>query len=135
MIRLETDVRPVIDLIGVMLDRARNPLPIYADIQKWMIAETRKGFLTSTNPYGAKWAPITHRVGKPLLDTGRLFRSLTPSIDMTGASVGTKVFYAIFHQTGTSRIRQRAFFPTGQGGWPAEWARRAEASILQGLLK
>lgn len=132
-LRVEVDESEVFSVLGAMLDRCNNSLPIYASMTPWMMAETRRNFLASQDQYGNAWAPIRHRVGKPLLDTGRLFRSLTASIDKDGASISTNVFYAVFHQFGIG-VKQRAFFPTESGGWPAQWIKKAEDSVMDGLL-
>ena len=58
------------------------------------------GFRSSTDPYGEPWAPLKHRDGKPLIDTGRLRASFHGRPTDDGFSIGTNVKYAAVHQTG-----------------------------------
>ena len=60
----------------------------------------RDGFDQSRDPYGAAWAPLTYRVGKPLIKTGLLRSSFKARNDGDDLVVGTNVFYAPFHQQG-----------------------------------
>jgi phage virion morphogenesis protein len=68
-----------------------------------------------TSPDGAAWAPLKPAtVAKKgsaniLVDTGRLLGSISHISGATFAVVGTNVYYAKFHQSGTRKMMARAF--------------------------
>lgn len=67
----------------------------------------RDGFDREQDPYGNPWAPI-QRDGRILNLTGALRGSFRAKNAADEVTVGTNVFYAPFHQQGsTSRIRAR----------------------------
>jgi phage gpG-like protein len=72
------------------------------------IAQSMACFRGSRNPYGEAWAPLKHRKGKPLLDTGRGRQSVAVS-DLEGVSfrLGTNVRYMHFHQDGVDKTYTR----------------------------
>ena len=72
-------------------------------IGRALIVEIQLEFQSSRDPYGRPWAPITHRSGQPLLDTGRLRNSFTFSASENSVALGTNVKYAAVHQFGGSR--------------------------------
>jgi phage gpG-like protein len=58
-------------------------------------------FRQSRDPYGRPWAPLTSRVGKPLLDTGTHLRSgLAPKLSASGFTISTPFKGAAVHQYG-----------------------------------
>jgi phage gp36-like protein/phage gpG-like protein len=60
-------------------------------------------FQSSTDPYGNPWAPLTSRLGKPLLDTGAHLRgSLHAKVTATGFEVTTPFVGAAVHQYGAT---------------------------------
>lgn len=63
------------------------------------------GFRSSVDPYGQRWAPLQHRKGKPLLDTGRLRNSFSYQAYPDGFEIGSGASYAKFHQYGTNGRR------------------------------
>lgn len=62
------------------------------------------GFRESRDPYGARWAPLTSRTGKPLLDTGAHLRNslLHPRITPQGFVIATPFIGAAVHQYGAT---------------------------------
>lgn len=58
------------------------------------------GFRGERDPYGKPWAPLKHRVGKILRDTGRLASSFVATPTSDGLSIRTNVAYAAVHQYG-----------------------------------
>ena len=74
-------------------------------LAKAMAAEAlqlvQRGFREGVDPHGQRWAPLQHRNGKPLLDTGRLRSSFSAKPTSDGFEVGSNVTYAKFHQYGT----------------------------------
>lgn len=67
------------------------------------IAEVRKGFAASRDPYGRPWAPSRGLGGQTLQDTRRLHNSFTATITGPGQfRVGTNVAFAATHQYGAT---------------------------------
>ena len=95
------------------------------------MALVMKGFRESRDPYGKKWAPIKHRKGRPLLDTGRLRSSFFGLVQGDGFKLGTRVSYAGFHQNGTKRIKQRMMIPSGRV--PPEWRKAIGNAMLSAV--
>ena len=108
------------------------------DLNRLLGAEALKlvqmGFRNSADPYGNAWAPLKHRKGKPLLDTGRLRSSFSAQSDWAGFTIGTNVTYAKFHQYGTTGRKkastQRRF--TGAGGAFVSHAKAMSLSKIAG---
>lgn len=76
--------------------------------------QTVERFGTKVSPDGAPWAPWvgrgSNRRGRGLLvETGRLRGSITNIVSGNQVIVGTNVFYARFHQGGTSKMVARPF--------------------------
>lgn len=103
-------------------------------------------FEQSKDPYGLPWAPLKHRAGMPLLDTGRLRNSLHVSTTPQGVTVHTSVKYAALHNYGgvvraknkkalafkvgnrtvfakSVTIPARPFFPSDKRALPIMWDR------------
>ena len=88
-----------------------------------LAAKIQEGFDKSRSPYGTAWAPISHRVGKPLIDTGRL-RSRISSRTINNKGGGRLTFkdrtaYGYKHQQGIG-VRRRVFLPD-ERGLPEDW--------------
>jgi phage gpG-like protein len=66
------------------------------------LGELGDEFRGSRDPWGRSWEPLAHRLGQPLLDSGRLRASFRPFTKETptGLRVGTEVAYAAIHQFG-----------------------------------
>lgn len=73
-----------------------------------LVADFRMGFRMSIAPDGTPWAPITHREGKPLVDTGRLRSSIKAVVGNKTLEVGTNLKYAQTHQYGDTSTVQVA---------------------------
>jgi len=85
------------------------------------VTEVALGFTESRDPYGAGWAALKKRQGKPLRDTGRLGNSFqAKSITESGFTVGSNVVYGGYHQSGTKRMTARPMVPGH--GLPEQWA-------------
>lgn len=82
------------------------------------VTQVQLGFREGRDPYGNPWSPPKFRIGKPLLDTGRLRSSFAAQITPTGFRIGSNVKYANVHQYGAV-IRPKAAralrFPLGKG--------------------
>jgi phage gpG-like protein len=61
-------------------------------------------FRDSVDPYGTPWAPLKHRKGQILVDTGLLRRSITFKSRAGSVEVGTNLPYAKYHQRGASLV-------------------------------
>ena len=66
------------------------------------VSLTRMGFRRATDPYGAGWAGISHRAGKPLNYTGALRGSIYRRSSAGRFSVGIGGKYAGVHQNGAT---------------------------------
>ncbi|QSX32459.1 phage virion morphogenesis protein [Shewanella avicenniae] len=72
----------------------------YRDVANRLKNNFLMGFKNSQAPDGTPWAPIRHREGKPLIDSGRLRRSIQAKHTGEQAEVGTNVVYARAQQEG-----------------------------------
>jgi phage gpG-like protein len=83
------------------LERARDLRPALTAIARVGVNFARRCFQTSRAPDGAAWAPLKHRVGKPLIKSGLLLRSISdrpPTAD--SVEWGSNRVYAAVHQYG-----------------------------------
>ncbi len=82
----------------------------------------QKEFAQGADPYGRKWRKLA--TGKPsrLTESGRLRRG-TRAAPLPGRRAGVRILlgarYAVYHQTGTSRMPARKILP--ERGMPAAW--------------
>lgn len=89
-------------------------------IGKSIVAGVRRVFDDSVDPEtGAQWAPLKARVGKPLVDTGKLRRSIVYLVHRRGVRIGTNFAWAKVHQYGRrnivpKRAKMLAFMAFGQ---------------------
>lgn len=97
---------------------------------RW-VARVKVGFQRSVDPYGNPWAPITHRQGQPLLDTGRLRNSVKHNVRGTNLELASNLVYADNHQYGIT-VRQRRFLPDQQG-LPKAWLAEYEKTMLENI--
>lgn len=82
------------------------------------LTQVQLGFRESRDPFGTSWPALKRRIGKPLLDTGRLRASFSYRPGVRGFEIGTNVQYAKFHQYGAPkrRIPRRMMVPEGRLG-------------------
>jgi phage gpG-like protein len=83
------------------------------------VAQTMACFRESRDPYGAAWAPLKSRSGKPLLKTGRGRASIAVSdLNPTALSfrIGTNVRYTRVHQGRPFPVEQARELEQGQVG-------------------
>ena len=89
-----------------------------------------RGFTSSSDPYGAPWAP-TVAGNKPLIKTGALHAAavrVTPTA--TGIKVHIPLSYAGFHLTGTSRMPARPYLPAEDfSRLPPAWRSMVEGAM------
>ncbi|ERT17011.1 hypothetical protein O162_19990 [Pseudomonas putida SJ3] len=97
---------------------------------RW-VARVKVCFQRSVDPYGQPWAPITHRRGQPLLDTGRLRNSVKHNVRGTNLELASNLIYADNHQLGIT-VKQRRFLPDKQG-LPKAWLAEYEKVLLENL--
>lgn len=97
---------------------------------RW-VARVKVCFQRSVDPYGQPWAPITHRQGQPLLDTGRLRNSVKHNVRGTNLELASNLIYADNHQLGIT-VKQRRFLPDKQG-LPKAWLADYEKVLLENL--
>ncbi|MGG5290013.1 phage virion morphogenesis protein [Pseudomonas shirazensis] len=97
---------------------------------RW-VARVKVCFQRSIDPYGKPWAPITHRQGQPLLDTGRLRNSIKHNVRGTNLELASNLIYADNHQLGIT-VKQRRFLPDQQGV-PKTWLAEYEKILIENI--
>jgi phage virion morphogenesis protein len=83
--------------------RAANPRAMWDQIGASLVASTQRRFEDGSAPDGSPWPPSIRALatgGKTLIDSARLFQSITHEASDTGVAVGTNVLYAAIHQLG-----------------------------------
>ena len=148
MLRVEVtcDAKRALKYLDGMVERSKDFTPVFRWAKKELEKANAQKFATNGLPVGG-WSPLKPRYsawksrnfpGAPMLvQTGRLFRSLTnfrtppSSIGRTSATFGTDVEYAKFHQYGTSKMakRQVVFEPPA---FARELADRAAKYVVDG---
>jgi len=90
-------VRAALDRLSAA---GRDLTPAMKGIGRALKTRVQLCFKISRDPYGAKWAGLKSRDGKPLVDKGRLRGSVTYRAGRDSVTVGTNVKYARTHQFG-----------------------------------
>jgi phage gpG-like protein len=93
-----------------MIGAAQNVKPVWETVGRVISNRIKLGFRGSMSPHGMPWLPLKTRVGKPLLDTGRLRRSILYVADNAGVEIGTNLKYAPVHQFGATIIPKNGPF-------------------------
>lgn len=108
---------------------------VVEEVKRSLEGDVIDAFATSTSPAGLPWPPITHRVGKPLIDTGNLLRR-SLAATRTPVRIGnTLVFslddppYAAVHQFGWG-VNRREFFGLSRAS-VSRLGRKAAQVIVQ----
>lgn len=97
---------------------------------RW-VARIKTCFQRGIDPYGKAWAPIHHRQGQPLLDTGRLRNSIKHNVRSTNLELASNLVYADNHQLGIT-VRQRRFLPD-KSGLPTSWLAEYEKILVENI--
>ncbi len=132
----------------------QNMTPALRVIGNSLADDIRGGFVAGETPWGDAWAPLKHRKGRPLRDTGRLMNSITHRVVDQGQAVeiGTNVVYANLQQFGAKKgafgsnkrgspipwgdVPAREFMPirkNGRATLPIQWRRQVDRYIEQHL--
>lgn len=80
----------------------KDPEPLLKAISQKLLNNFKLGIKKGQSPDGSKMAGISHRVGQPLRDTGRLQRSLTATVTNGKIIIGTNLKYAAIQQFGST---------------------------------
>jgi phage virion morphogenesis protein len=96
--------------------KIQNMTPAYETIGRVLVNRIRFAFRNSTSPWGTPWAPLRYRKGKPLIDTGRLRRSIVYKATKNAVEIGTNVKYARVHQFGAKLKSRDQVLAFGKGG-------------------
>lgn len=97
--------------------------------------QVESGFARQSDPYGRRWNKKERPDGRRVLQgkTGKLRNDMRLSIKPSGGfKIVAPVDYASFHQSGTSVIVSRPFFPDSRGlpqKWLKEYRRIFKAEI------
>jgi len=71
--------------------KAADTSRVFATIGRVLVNRIRLGFAQGRSPKGAPWAPLKSRLGQPLLDKGRLRRSISSRAGNGFVEVGTNL--------------------------------------------
>jgi phage gpG-like protein len=127
---MDCDIRELSRDLQAMALRVRNMRPAYWKIARLIRRSTWCNFVRGgLYPYRWKRSRRAIRVnGLTLVDTGRLWRSMTPRATNAEAAVFTKVRYAAMHQYGapSRHTPARPFLPVDAAG-------RLEPSLVQDI--
>lgn len=89
--------------LGHLIERAQSPRPMWERIGASLVTSTLQRFDNGTDPEGSPWPPSIRALaegGRTLIDTARLYQSITFNATDDGVEVGTNVIYAAIHQFG-----------------------------------
>lgn len=132
------DDREVRVALHRLMQAATDLTPVMTEIGELMRQEVTEEFETGKDPYGAPWAPLKHRDGRPLVDTGALKRSFIVRAMSDAAEIGTNLEHAVIHQFGgkagrnlAAMIPARPMLPTTT--LPAGWRQGVEGAITRHL--
>lgn len=120
-IRIDVDAGEAIAMLERMAVRSKNFTSVFNFARNELRKANAANFSANGLPTGGWVPPEEDRAWTPLIETGRLFRSLTSlqgspnEITPSYAIFGTKVEYAKFHQYGTREMPKRkvVFEPVG----------------------
>ncbi len=116
--------------------RLEHAQPMFDEIGGYMVARTQQRFDAGTAPGGSKW-PASLRAlmngGKTLIDSARLYQSITHNASDAGVEVGTNVEYAAIHQFGgtihAKTSKGLSWSYKTKGGNRPSWARKMSVTI------
>lgn len=133
-ITLEVDTQGLEELVR----KVRQLGPANAHVKKGLnqigvrwVARIKTCFQRGIDPYGQRWAPIHHRQGQPLLDTGRLRNSIKHNVRGTNLELASNLVYADNHQYGIT-VKQRRFLPD-KSGLPKQWLDEYQKILLENI--
>ena len=112
---------------GILLNEKAIAKAITARAVAYTKRQVDQGFNKESDPYGKPWEKKAKPDGRKILTgkTRKLRRSIKVSPKARGGlKMITKVPYASFHETGTSRMPARPFFPDKQRGLPQKWVKQ-----------
>jgi phage virion morphogenesis protein len=84
-------------------ERFDHPAPLFDAIGAMLVTSTQTRFEKGATPDGNPWPPSLRALatgGKTLIDSARLFGSMTHEASDSGVAVGTNAIYAAIHQFG-----------------------------------
>jgi phage gpG-like protein len=124
LIRIEVDATGVLrrfeQLAAESRDRTVPNRQLATQLTGWTLRNFQQGGALQT----PVWAPLKASTAKqkarlgysamPLIRTGHLRQSFRPFYDNNQAGTGSEVPYSKYHETGTSRLPQRAMLPSQQ---------------------
>lgn len=112
-----------------MRKNASNPNALTGELSTLLLKDVQDHFNKSQGPSN-RWASISHRSGKPLIDQGNLRRSLSPMNDRDTASVVTNMEYAAIHNFGGKAGRNRMVtIPQRKFMWISDAAKKLIGAI------
>lgn len=120
-IRIDVDAGAAIARLERMAVQSKNFVPVFNFARSELRKANAANFTANGLPVGGWVPPEEERAWTPLIESGKLFRSLTSlqgspnEVNPLYAIFGTKVEYAKFHQYGTREMPKRkvVFEPVG----------------------
>ncbi|WP_372029908.1 phage virion morphogenesis protein [Pseudomonas kurunegalensis] len=101
--------------------------------QNW-VNRIKANFRRSVTPYGDPWAPIQHRQGQPLLDTGALRNSIKAEVRGLQIVLGSNMRYGQNHNEGIT-VKKRQFLPDAHRKLPSKWQQEYERILIEQIQK
>ena len=120
MIRIEIK-GPALDAIKRLAEKTSNLSAPMRKAGSYMERETKLNFAKQSDPDGAPWAPLAastlrrKKSGAILRETGALAGSITMTASSNQATVAVGTNYAIYHQSGTSKMPARKMIGINEG--------------------
>jgi phage gpG-like protein len=109
-VRLTINQESALAEVGRLIARAEHPRPMFDQIGMSLVTSTQRRFETGVGPDGVPWPPSLRALaegGKTLIESARLWASITFAASDAGVEEGTNVIYAAIQQFG-GRITQAA---------------------------
>lgn len=130
-VRIElTGAEEALARLGDIAARAEHPRGLWDAIGAALVTSTQMRFERGEAPDGSPWPPSLRALaqgGKTLIDSARLFQSLTHLPSDRGVEVGTNVVYAASHQFGATISPKAGEFLTFKVA--GQWARKRQVTI------
>lgn len=128
--------------LDALESKVKNLEPAMDEIGRYQKTQIQLGFRSSRSPYGASWAPLKLRDGKPLMDSRKLYGSISWKAHTHSVAIGTNAKQAkvqnfgatiypreapalmfsvggVFYRLKKAVIPARPFLPTD--GLPESW--------------
>jgi phage gpG-like protein len=118
-----------------MYGTSRKVADVRQNVADEMLVLIDRGFKTTTDPYGSRWAPKKRDNGKPTLQhTTMMRRSYFARVVGTRIVVKNTVEYSGYHQSGTQNMVARKTVPD-RAQIPRSWEKPLREAARAPLLR